>query len=321
MSGQGNVRNHSDHGSVDGVIDRGGSANENDLPVQAGANETAVAAISERKPMDPVPFRVMSATRETKDVVTLELEPPGDHARFPFAPGQFTMLYAFGVGEVPISISGDPSRPQRLVHTVRDVGAVSGAICRAKRGDYLGVRGPFGSSWPVDEMTGRDVVLVAGGIGLAPLRPAFLAAMARRSQLGRLSLLYGARSPAELLFVKELERVRGRFDVQVEVTVDTALEDWRGAVGPVTYLVRRAHFDPDESIALVCGPEIMMRFAVQELLGRGVPAERIYISAERNMKCAVGLCGHCQLGSLFICKDGPVFPYPKISPLLLVDEL
>jgi NAD(P)H-flavin reductase len=231
------------------------------------------------------------------------------------------MVYVFGMGEVPISISGDPNHLNPLVHTVRAVGTVTRAVCKAKRGDIVGIRGPFGSSWPVEEAIGKDVVIAAGGIGLAPLRPALLTLLAHRERYGRIVLLYGARSPQELLFGRQLLQWRGRFDLEVEVTVDTASREWRGNVGVVTTLIPRAHFDPEEALAMVCGPEVMMRFTVSGLQELGVPAESIYVSMERNMKCAVGLCGHCQYGPTFICKDGPVFRYDRLASLFNVREV
>ncbi len=276
-------------------------------------------------PMVPRLWRVVRVRRETPDVKTLELEPLEPPSAFElgfgFKPGQFNMLYVFGVGEVPISISGDPQNPRGLVHTVRAVGAVTRALCALRRGDVVGVRGPFGSAWPVDEAEGSDVVIVAGGIGLAPLRPALYRVLANRGKYGNVALLYGARTPQDLLYRRELERWRGRFDLQVEVTVDAAGEGWYGHVGVVTKLIPRAEFDPDEAVALVCGPEIMMRFAVKALHERGVSPDNIYISMERNMKCAVGFCGHCQFGPEFVCKDGPVFRFREIERFFRVREI
>jgi NAD(P)H-flavin reductase len=263
-------------------------------------------------------FRVRRRRRELADTWTLELEPGRP---FGFLPGQFNMLYVFGVGEVPISISGDPAKPEVLVHTVRAVGKTSEAICALRPGAMVGVRGPYGMSWPVSEAAGGDVVVAAGGIGLAPLRPAIYHLMAQRERYGRVFLFYGGRSPELLLYAAEVQRWRSRFDVEVEVTVDSAGSQWRGNLGVVTKLIARAGFEPSATTALVCGPEIMMRFAVAELVSRGVATERVYVSMERNMKCAIGLCGHCQYGPQFICKDGPVFPYAKIERQFKVREL
>jgi NAD(P)H-flavin reductase len=268
--------------------------------------------------MAPRPFRVVRRRRETRDTWTLELEPARGEPLL-VAPGQFTMLYAFGIGEAPISVSGDPEGP--LVHTVRAVGAVTDAICASRPGATLGVRGPFGNAWPVDGAAGADVLVVAGGIGLAPLRPAVYELLRRRGEFGEVAVLYGSRTPRELLYRRELERWRGRFDLQVDVTVDAAEGDWRGNVGVVTKLVAGARFDPTAAVALVCGPEIMRRFAARALLERGVPAERIHLSMERDMHCGLGHCGHCQLGPTLICRDGPVYRYDELAPLLEVREL
>jgi NAD(P)H-flavin reductase len=271
--------------------------------------------------MTPEFYRLRRRRAETYDTFTVELEPPDGARGFAFAPGQFNMLYAFGVGEVPISVSGSPASPRLLVHTVRSVGAVSKAISLMKPGDVVGVRGPFGSSWPVEEAAGRDVLIVAGGIGLAPLRPALYAILARRKDFRRVALLYGARTPADLLYVKELEHWRGRLDLSVYVTVDRAMGDWLGSVGVVTTLIPRTAFEPETALAMVCGPEIMMRFTILELQKRGLKDHQIYLSMERNMKCAVGFCGHCQFGPAFICRDGPVFRYDRIRKLVELREV
>ena len=277
---------------------------------------TTVAAA----PIAPRPFVVDRTVKSLRDTVTLHLSPGDAGGPIAFRPGQFTMLYAFGVGEVPISISGDPAAPEPLVHTVRAVGSVTRAIFALKRGGVLGVRGPFGSAWPEAEIEGRDVVIVAGGIGLAPLRPAILSILANRGRFGRFVILYGARTPREILFRSELGRWGGRLDTAVEVTVDRAAGDWFGSVGVVTRLIARAGFDPDATAALVCGPEVMMRYAVQALQDRGVAAERIWVSMERNMRCAVGFCGHCQWGGSFVCRDGPVFRFDRIAALFDLRE-
>jgi NAD(P)H-flavin reductase len=266
-------------------------------------------------PRLPAPHRIARLRDETADSFTLEIEPAGGTDRFAFRPGQFNMLYVFGVGEVPISISGDPAGQEPLQHTTRVVGAVTKAMRRLKRGDTIGVRGPFGSHWPIAAIEGRDVVIVAGGIGLAPLRPALCQLLANRKKYRRIVLVYGTRSPEDILYRSELERWRDQFDLETYVTVDRASADWRGNVGVVSTLIARAPFDPSNTTALVCGPEVMMRFAVMELHSRGVPADRTYLYMERNMKCAIGFCGHCQYGSYFICKDGPIFRFDRIEAI------
>lgn len=264
-------------------------------------------------PMRPEPFEIQRVIRESYDTFTVELAPRDPYSTFDFAPGQFNMLYAFGVGEIPISISGDPSHPERLVHTTRAVGTVTNAMSNLKVGDVIGVRGPFGNEWPVNLATGHDVVLVAGGIGLAPLRPALYQVLRHRERYGKVVLLYGTRSPEDILFRSELERWRSRFDLEVHITVDYADSKWHSNVGVVTKLIPKAPFDPLHTVAMVCGPEVMMRFTAIELQKRGVSNDNIFVSMERNMKCAVGFCGHCQFGPVFICKDGPIFTYQQVQ--------
>jgi NAD(P)H-flavin reductase len=268
----------------------------------------------------PQLYRVGPAVRELSDTVTLELTPLSGE-RPEYEPGQFNMLYVFGVGEAAISISGDPGQGGSFIHTVREVGAVSRAIASLGAGAVAGVRGPYGTGWPVDAAEGLDVVIVAGGLGLAPLRPAIYRVLANRKNYGRVSVLYGSRNPGDILYRHELEQWRRRLDVDISVTVDHADQSWHGNVGVVPSLIRRASFDPHEAIAMVCGPEIMMRYTVNALQSAGVSDDRIFLSMERNMKCAIGLCGHCQFGPDFICKDGPVMPYSKLARLFTVREI
>jgi NAD(P)H-flavin reductase len=269
--------------------------------------------------MTPVPHRVRSRLQETADTWTLELEPLGEEVR-PRA-GQFDMVYAFGVGEVPISTSGDHDGDGPLTHTIRAVGAVTRALCALEPGAIVGVRGPYGTEWPLAQAAGGDLLVVAGGIGLAPLRPAVRHALGHRDAFGAVSLLVGARTPEDLLFVPEVEQWRARLDAEVDVTVDAAAAGWHGRVGLVTTLVPGAPVDPDRVTALVCGPEVMMVFVVRALLDLGVPLERIWVSMERNMRCAVGHCGHCQLGPVLVCRDGAVFPAGAMTELMAVREL
>jgi NAD(P)H-flavin reductase len=268
-------------------------------------------------PMLTVPFRVRKNRRETGDTRTLELIPPNGITSPAWHPGQFMMVYVFGEGEIPVSISGDPAQRDCIVHTVRDVGPVSRAICNAKKGAALGLRGPFGSAWPIALREGHNVLVVAGGIGLAPLRPVLHTVMANRGRYANVFLLCGARTPGIFLYQREMERWRKR-GIDVRLTVDAAAPGWQGAVGPVTTLIPRIEFDPSRTVAFVVGPEIMMRVVVEALAQRGIPDDRLFVSMERNMKCAVGFCGHCQLGPTFICKDGPVFPYSRLAPWLAI---
>jgi NAD(P)H-flavin reductase len=229
------------------------------------------------------------------------------------------MLYAFGIGEVPISVSG--ARRGRLAHTIRAVGMVTDALCRLRRGAMVGIRGPLGTSWPMEQARGRDILVVAGGIGLAPLRLALLELQQRPADYGRIALLYGARTPADLLFGRDLERWRSTSGLQVEVIVDSAPPGWQGDVGIVTALMRRAAVDPRSAVAMVCGPEVMMRFSVSELRRLGFSEDAIWISMERNMHCGVGLCGHCQFGPYFVCTNGPVFRFDAVAPIFGLKEV
>jgi NAD(P)H-flavin reductase len=271
--------------------------------------------------MVPIPVAVREVQRETRDTFTLTLEPPDRDQGLPFIPGQFTMLYLFCTGEVPISISGDPAAPMQLVHTIRAVGSVTRPMQAMQRGSMLGVRGPFGTGWPVAEARGKDIVIIAGGIGLAPLRPLIYHLLNRREEYNHISILYGARSPADILYRSELESWGGRFDVDVSVIIDHATTDWYGDVGVVTSLLDKVRCDAGKTLAMTCGPEIMMRFVARSLNDLGISDEKIYISMERNMQCAVGFCGHCQYGPTFICKDGPVYRLDRIKPFFGIREI
>ncbi len=282
------------------------------------ANMLKDMAVSQGNPtgaMVPLPYVIKKIHRDTKDTFTVELVGSGDWAGMSFSPGQFNMLYVFGVGEIPVSISGDPTSTRRLIHTIRVVGPVTRALRALKTGDTIGVRGPYGTPWPVEEAEGNDVVLVAGGIGLAPIRPALYYLLANRKRYGKIVLLYGTRTPADILYRTELESWRGRFDVYVDVTVDRGDSSWWGNVGVVPTLIPRVNFDAPNAVAMMCGPEIMMRFSVMALRKQGLTTDNIYVSMERNMKCAIGLCGHCQYGGRFVCKDGPVFAFNTIVDL------
>lgn len=271
--------------------------------------------------MYPTAARVTQVRKDTPDTFTLTLEPEGEELLPAFLPGQFSMLYVFGVGELPISISGDPQDRGKLVYTVRSVGKTTHALVSRKVGDAVGVRGPFGKPWPLKAARGKDVIVVAGGIGLAPLRPVIYYILRHRADYGRLVLLYGARSPRDLLYQKQLESWARLADVQVLTTVDYGGLSWHGHVGVVTTLFRYIRLQPLHSVAMVCGPEIMMRYVAWELEARGLPQGDLYVSLERNMKCGIGFCGHCQFGPDFICKNGPIFTYREMRPWLGKYEL
>jgi NAD(P)H-flavin reductase len=267
--------------------------------------------------------RIEKITPEIPDVATYELAftDPQIAAGYQFVPGQFNMLYLPGVGEVAISVSANPQSRDTWAHTIRVAGSVTQSLSRLAPGATLGLRGPFGNPWPVDVCHGHDVVLVAGGIGLAPLRPVIYQLLANRARYGNLTLLAGARTPEGLLYPREYEDwQKAGFDVQS--SVDRASTVWTGNVGVVTLLLDRLGLPrPERTVVLTCGPEVMMHFAVKSALRRGIPEEQIWLSSERNMQCAVGLCGHCQLGPTFVCKDGPVFRHDQIAPFLKIEGL
>jgi NAD(P)H-flavin reductase len=280
----------------------------------------AVPVTATRDPMLPVPYQVIGRRAETRDSVTLRLQPMGERLRA-YRPGQFTMLYSRGVGEIAISISGDHGRIDgSFTVTVREVGAASAAVHSAGPGHVLGVRGPFGTDWGLENAAGRDLVVVAGGVGLAPLRSMLQSVLADRARYGRVTLIAGARSPAEFLFDEEIAEWSTRADLDVVQTVDKSAAGWRGPVGFVTEPLGRLRV-VGRTTAFICGPEPMMRLSAEVLLDKGIAATDIMVSLERNMKCGVGLCGHCQLGPLLVCRDGPVIDYAQAAPLLAVREL
>lgn len=266
---------------------------------------------------------IQDVTPEVDGVATYHLALQDESVRvaYRFAPGQFNMLYLPGAGEIAISISDDPQNSKSCAHTVRVAGNVTRTLAGRKVGETLGLRGPFGTCWPLAECIGRDIVLVSGGIGLAPLRPVVYAALNDRRQFGRLNLLCGARSPDTLLYAKEYDDWSQRGMI-VSTTVDRSAPSWLGNVGVVTQLLERLRtFDPRNAVLFCCGPEVMMKFTVMAALNRGLSPEQIWVSMERNMQCAVGLCGHCQLGPEFVCKDGPIFRYDRIASFIDVEAL
>ena len=279
---------------------------------------TAFLTSEVRKPIDPMlpHLAMIQAVKPTAvgiSTFSLTFVDPEERANYRFLAGQFNMLYLPGAGEVAISLSSDPGEPGVLGHTIRDAGSVTRAIGRLRPGDVIGVRGPYGSSWPLKKTLGRNLIIVAGGIGLAPLRPVILSILRQRDAYGQVLLLYGARTPADLLYTGEFESWR-KGGIEVQVTVDVGDENWRGLVGVVPQLFYRIRVDHKKTVVMTCGPEIMMRFVIYEALARRIPKESIFISMERNMKCAVGFCGHCQFGPTFICKQGPVLNFAALEP-------
>lgn len=286
------------------------------MSVEVG-ERVGTAAGSENGPMVPVRYRVVGRQQETADSVTLALQPVDAPIAEP-QPGQFTMLYAFGVGEIPISVSGCPSREGALLHTIRAVGATSRALCALQPGGILGVRGPFGAGWDVTRAVGRDVVVIAGGIGLAPLRPVIRDVLAERRRFGKVAFLIGARTPDDLLYAEQIDEWRSAADVDVEVTVDAAARGWTGHVGLITTLLDPMPVAAANSTAFLCGPEVMLRVTSRQLVEAGASPDQVFVSLERNMHCAIRQCGHCQLGPLFVCADGPVVSWTVAGPLMAV---
>jgi NAD(P)H-flavin reductase len=281
----------------------------------------AIGVASTTSAMAPVPYRVRNRVVESPDSATLCLEPVGEALRSP-EPGEFMMLYAFGVGEAAISISGDPTVTDgSITHTIRAVGAVSRALHDAQPDTVVGVRGPFGTVWGLAEAAGRDLVMVAGGVGLCPLRPAILGALAQRARYGKVMLVVGARSRADFVFAAQLEKWAQDPRIELHLVVDAPTRGWSGEVGLVTAPLNRLELNADRTTAFLCGPEPMLRFGAEALVAKDVAAHNIRVSLERNMQCGIGWCGHCQLGPLLLCRDGPVVGYDVAGPLLKVKEL
>jgi NAD(P)H-flavin reductase len=282
---------------------------------------TAVPMVSRlASPWLPRPVTIEEIEQEVPGIATYKLAftSPEPSPTCSFKPGQFNMLYLPGVGESAISISSDPG-DSVLLHTIRIAGNVTRALARKKVGDQIALRGPYGSSWPMEACKGKDVVIACGGVALAPLRPAIYHIMAHRADYGRVFLLYGARTPGDLLYSREYAAWR-EADIEVEVTVDIGDQDWRGNMGVVPVLFYRLRLNHARTMILTCGPEIMIRFVIFEALARKISADRIFLSVERNMNCAIGHCGHCQLGPAFICKDGPIFSYRQMEPYMHLED-
>jgi NAD(P)H-flavin reductase len=264
---------------------------------------------------------IIAITNETSDVATYQLKfaDPALQASYRFLPGQFNMVYLPSFGEAAISISSDAEDHRSIGHTIRFVGNVTRAIKRLKVGDVVGLRGPFGTNWPVKEMEGKDVFISCGGVGLPPLRPVLYHIIHNREKYGKVTLLYGARTSTELMYTAEYESWRNA-QIDVELTVDRGDENWTGRVGVAPMWFYQFRIDPRKTTVLTCGPEIMIRFVIYEALARRIPLESIFVSLERNMKCGQGSCGHCQLGPYFVCKDGPVFRFDMLQPFFNVEE-
>ncbi|HYA57552.1 MAG TPA: FAD/NAD(P)-binding protein [Thermoplasmata archaeon] len=282
---------------------------------------TGTVPVNGPHPLAPRLAVVKRHTRETVDTVTLVLSSPTGEPFPRFVPGQFNMLYLPGIGEAAISISGDPKNREELIHTVRAAGKISNALSALLPGATVGFRGPYGHGWPLEKAVGKDLLILAGGLGLPPLRPLLYELLSQRERFGRVEIVYGARSPGDLVHYSQVQEWRRRSDIRFQTTVDAAGRDWYGDVGVVTTRIPDMRFDAANSVAFLCGPEIMMKLTARALEARGVPKEAMWVSMERNMKCAIGFCGHCQFGPSFICRDGPVLNYKLLEPLLWAKEV
>ncbi len=277
-------------------------------------------------PWHPEPWQIRRVRRDSDDVFTWELAPQNGTAAPVFLPGQFNMIYLFGHGDVAISICGEGSLDKQhsnggILHTIHAGGSVTHKLHALAAGAIVGVRGPFGKSWPVEELRGHDIVVMAGGLGIAPLRALIEWMLARREQYGRIDIVYGARTPEQLIYADDIARWQSAPDTRVHITVDHADANWRGAVGNVPQLLSQITLDVANTRAVVCGPEIMIKFSALALQQIGLSTEAIWVSMERNMQCAVGYCGHCFYGPHFVCKDGPVFRFDQLHGQLAIDEL
>jgi len=263
--------------------------------------------------------RIVDIVQEIEGVATYRLQTASGN--YGFQPGQFNMLYVPGAGESAISMSGSADMADSWVHTVRVAGNVTRTLARMQVGATIGLRGPFGTGWPIAPLDGKHVILVAGGLGMAPLRPLIYHLVQNRSRFRSIALILGARTPSGLLYPKEFDAWR-QAGIEVQITVDRAEGKWSGHVGVVTTLLDRLPIaDPQATELVTCGPEVMMKYVALSGMHRGLSASQIWVSMERNMQCAAGLCGHCQWGSEFVCKDGPVFRYDRVQSYFAVESL
>lgn len=265
----------------------------------------------------PHEVEVVERIQESPTIFTLRLRftDPAQHKAFRFAPGQFNMLYLYGVGEVAISIVSDPDDEHLFDHTIRVVGRVTRGLAQLKAGDRLGARGPYGRGWPLKQAQDRDVMVITGGLGCAPVVSVINYVIRRRENFRRLVIMQGVKHSDDLIWRNQYAHWSKQRDTQVLVAANVGASLWPWHVGNVTDFFSKVEFDPARAMIMMCGPEGMMRAAMDHLLERGVHENNIYLSMERSMNCAVGLCGHCQYGGKFVCKDGPVFSYSEAKPL------
>jgi len=268
----------------------------------------------------PLSARIVGRVEESPTIFTLRLRLADERARaaYRFAPGQFNMVYLYGVGEVPISIVSDPSGPELLDHTIRAVGRVTQGLARLQPGEHIGLRGPFGRGWPLREAEGHDILVVTGGLGCAPVVAVINYILMRRERFGRLTIIQGVKHAEEMIWRERYAYWNTLPDTRVLLAADHGGALWPFHVGLVTEVFDQAPITPANTLVMMCGPEGMMHAGIQNLTARGIAEERIYLSMERSMHCAVGHCGHCQYGARFVCRDGPVFAYPRVKELFRV---
>ena len=272
---------------------------------------------SGKNPYLPQEAIIIERIQESPKLFTLRLKFTDKNLQdsYNFEPGQFNMLYLHGVGEIPISIVSDPVDSHIIDHTIRAVGRVSNGLANLKSGDRIGLRGPYGRGWPMQEARGKDIVVVTGGVGCAPVVSVINYIEQRRNEYGHLNILQGVKHTADLIWKDRYERWRELADTKVLLAADDGEAIWPWHIGPVTGLFDQLEYDPDNVHVMMCGPEGMMRVVCDHMLDNRVESANIFLSMERNMQCAIGHCGHCQYGSQFICKDGPVFRYDQIHDL------
>ncbi len=282
---------------------------------------TRPAAVHADRLLEPTWAEITDITKEVEGISTywFQFKDAAVREAYTFRPGQFNMLYVPGFGEAAISISSDPDKVETIGHSIRFVGNVTHAVDHMKVGDVVGLRGPFGTSWPIEDLTGKDIFIATGGIGLPPLRPAIYHILHNRERYGKVTLLYGARTPDQLMYTDEYDAWHAA-GIDIQLCVDRGDPSWTGRVGVVPMWFYQFRIDARKTAVLTCGPEIMIRFVIYEALARRIPSENVFVSLERNMKCGQGSCGHCQLGPYFICKDGPVFRFDALQPFFNVEE-
>ncbi len=268
----------------------------------------------------PLEAEIVARDQDSPSIFTLHLKfiDRNHHQLFAFHPGQFNMVYLYGVGEVAISIVSDPDQKHLFSHTIRAIGRVTKAMQKLQVGDRIGIRGPFGRGWPLHQVKGKDILIVTGGLGCAPIVGVINYILARRNDYGHLKILQGVKHSDDFIFRKQYAIWQQSPHTEIHIAADQAVKKWPWYIGYVTDMIQSLTFTPENSVVMMCGPELMLHTAIKELMKKNISENNIYLSMERNMECGTGQCGHCQYGGLFICKDGPIFAYPEIKDLFSV---